>query len=152
MEPTAPATHGVSLGPVLIMMAMFGVLGLVIGHRIGLELGKKAQTNKQFWLYSAGILGCGILLTALAAFFPTVVLALVFGLIAGAIAGCKHGYGQSVGLWAKHDKAFLVSEAKNKDKFKHVKTAGEKRTRTDEKPQRELMSVSPDQSRHYDKK
>lgn len=149
MDPQTAATGNVSFGPVVIIALMFTVLGIVIGHRIGLELGKKADNNKQYWTLNLAVFVVGILLAAISALFPLFVSGLVLGLIGGAIAGLKHGYGKSVGIWKAHDKAFLVSEAKNKDKFKNVKTAGEKRD--DENNERELMSVSPNAAKTYPK-
>lgn len=129
---------------ILITAALFGVLGLMIGHRVGVELGGRAASSKQFWIYNAGVIVVGVILSMLASLGPIVFLGLVVGLIAGAIAGLKQGYGRSEGPWQVHDKAFLVNEEHRKrtEREREAAVRGEEIVTG---PDVELMSVSSDE-------
>lgn len=128
---------------VIVITMLFGVLGIVIGWKVGTVWGARAETNRQYWLRNLAAVLIGIALSCLIAMTGLVTLAgLAIGLIGGTIAGLKMGFGKSVGAWEKHDRYFRV----NKDQVEAAKSA--KRAREagmteEEQAQRDLMSVAP---------
>lgn len=96
---------------VVIVTMLFGVLGIVIGYKAGLEAGKQAVDDRQYWMRNLAAVLIGAVVSAVV--MATGLLALMglgMGLIGGAIAGLKFGYGKSVGLWRKHDAVFRVNK------------------------------------------
>lgn len=126
---------------VVIVTMLFGVLGIVIGYKVGQVLGQAAQTDRQYWLRNLAVVLAGIAVSAAVAATGLVTLmGLALGLIGGAIAGLKFGYGKSVGVWNKHDAVFRV----NKDQVKAAQSAREAREAgmtEEQRAQRDLMSV-----------
>lgn len=126
---------------VVIVTMLFGVLGIVIGYKAGLEAGKQAVDDHQYWMRNLAAVLIGAVVSAVV--MATGLLALMglgMGLIGGAIAGLKFGYGKSVGLWRKHDTVFRV----NKDQVAAADSA--KQAREDgmteqERAGRSLVSV-----------
>lgn len=126
---------------VIIVTMLFGVLGIVIGYKVGYVLGEGAETDRQYWLRNAGAVLVGIVISAVVSALGLITLVgLALGLIGGAIAGLKFGYGKSVGVWAKHDRVFRV----NKDHVDAAASAQEARDAgmtEEERAGRDLMSV-----------
>lgn len=126
---------------VIIVTMLFGVLGIVIGYKVGYELGELAQTDRQYWLRNGAVVLVGIVISAVVSALGLITLVgLALGLIGGAIAGLKFGYGKSVGVWAKHDRLFRV----NKDHVSAAASAKEAREAgmtEEERAKRELVSV-----------
>ena len=119
-------------------------LGIVGGFALGDRIAAELVTRRQYLIANVAVIVCGIVLAALVqAFAPMLVQAGVVGLIGGAVAGLKFGFGESVGLWQVHDEVFQVNK-------EHLETAesgkGEERRRRrksgGEEP--ELMSVASD--------
>ncbi len=95
---------------VIVVTMLFGVLGIVIGYKAGLEAGKTAESDRQYWMRNVAALLIGVVISAVVAATGLLTLmGLSLGLIGGAVAGLKFGYGKSVGLWRKHDTVFRVS-------------------------------------------
>lgn len=127
---------------VAIVSIMFLVLGIVIGERIGEEVASRCVTKRDYWLANLAIVLVGILASALVWATGWVVFAAVtIGLMAGAIAGTKLGFGESTGPWKFHDQALGV----NKGQVKAAKSARAeeaRRRRRAGEPEPELMSVA----------
>lgn len=127
-----------------IVIALLLVLGVMLGWRIGSELGDRAVTTKDYWVYNIGVLVAGMFFVALVSTLGLPVLgACGLGIMAGGLLGLKLQFGESVGPWKVHDKAFNI----NKDQQKVAEEGtGEERRRkrqerrkTGEEPQ--LISV-----------
>lgn len=129
---------------VIIVTMLFGVLGIVIGWKVGTVWGSLAETDRQYWMRNLAVVLIGVVLSAVvAATGMTTLMGLTVGLIGGSIAGLKMGFGKSVGVWQKHDRYFRV----NKDQVKASETA--RRARSEgmterQRAERDLMSVAPD--------
>ena len=92
---------------VVVVTMLFGVLGIMIGYKAGLEGGKTAANDRQYWARNGVALLVGVAVSAVVAATGLLTLmGLSIGLIGGAVAGLKFGYGKSVGLWRKHDTVF----------------------------------------------
>lgn len=126
---------------VVVVTMLFGVLGIMIGYKAGLEGGKTAANDRQYWARNGVALLVGVAVSAVVA--ATGLLTLVglsIGLIGGAVAGLKFGYGKSVGLWRKHDTMFRV----NKDQVAAADSAKQARDEgmtEEERAKRDLVSV-----------
>lgn len=130
-----------------LLLALFGI---IIGSHIGDEWGQKAPDKRTYWKYNGIAYAVGIgasLLVWLTGWvtlaFPTV------GMLGGAIAGLKMGYGASVGPWKAHDRFFNRSNkraaAKRKvgaDKSATGSWARRKPAGEPETDEPELMSVA----------
>lgn len=125
----------------IIVTMLFGVLGIVIGWKAGTVLGEAAEDDHQYWmrnLYAVligGVVSMFVMMSGLVALYG-----LAVGLIGGAIAGLKMGYGKSVGIWQKHDRLFRV----NKDQLEaaeSAKRAKEAGMTEREQAARDLVSV-----------
>lgn len=126
---------------VFIVMLMFFVFGVLLGNKIGHLLGERAETSKQYWLYNLAVVAGGIVLSAVvSAFGLKTVAGFTIGLIAGGIMGLKFGFGKSVGVWEKHDRAFRVN-ADQLDAAQAEKRAEERGESAEEARERELISV-----------
>ena len=131
---------------VIIITMLFGVLGIMIGYKVGYVLGEGAQTDRQYWLRNAAAVLVGIVLSAVVSALGLMTLVgLTLGLIGGAIAGLKFGYGKSVGVWQKHDRVFRV----NREHVDAASSAQEARNAgmtEEERAQRDLVSVGTAQA------
>lgn len=126
---------------VIVVTMLFGVLGIVIGYKAGLEAGKTAESDRQYWMRNVAALLIGVVISAVVAATGLLTLmGLSLGLIGGAVAGLKFGYGKSVGLWRKHDTVFRV----NKDQVAAADSAKQARDEgmtEEERAKRDLVSV-----------
>lgn len=126
---------------VIVVTMLFGVLGIVIGYKAGLEAGKTAESDRQYWMRNVVALLIGVVISAVVAATGLLTLmGLSLGLIGGAVAGLKFGYGKSVGLWRKHDTVFRV----NKDQVAAADSAKQARDEgmtEEERAKRDLVSV-----------
>ncbi len=127
----------------IIVTMLFGVLGIVIGWKVGTVWGASATTNRQYWLRNLAAVLIGIVLSCVVTMSGFVTLAgLAIGLIGGTVAGLKMGFGKSVGAWEKHDRFFRV----NKDQVaasESAKRARETGMTEEEQAKRDLVSVTP---------
>ena len=126
---------------VVVVTMLFGVLGIMIGYTAGLEGGKTAANDRQYWARNGVALLVGVAVSAVVAATGLLTLmGLSIGLIGGAVAGLKFGYGKSVGLWRKHDTMFRV----NKDQVAAADSAKQARDEgmtEEERAKRDLVSV-----------
>lgn len=126
---------------VVVVTMLFGVLGIMIGYKAGLEGGKTAANDRQYWARNGVALLAGVAVSAVVAATGLLTLmGLSIGLIGGAVAGLKFGYGKSVGLWRKHDTMFRV----NKDQVAAADSAKQARDEgmtEEERAKRDLVSV-----------
>lgn len=126
---------------VVIITLLFGVLGILIGYKAGSVWGASAQGDRQYWMRNLAFVLVGIALSAVVSAFQLVTLVgLAIGLIGGGIAGLKLGYGQSVGVWQKHDRVFRVNK-EHLDAAASAKRAREEGMTARERSERELISV-----------
>lgn len=127
-----------------IVALMLFLLGIIIGVRIGGELAKGCVTKREYWLANLKILGVGVLVSALIGLTGlTLVAGIPIGAMAGAIASLKMDFGESVGPWKFHDKAFRV----NKDQLRRAQNGNAeavRRARRDGTPMPEVISVADD--------
>lgn len=129
---------------VVVMMMLFGVFGIIIGYKIGEVLGEAAQTDKQYWLRNLWVFLGGILISAVISAIGLLTLGtLGIGMIAGAIAGLKAGYGKSVGLWNKHDRYFRVNRDQVAATESRDKASAEGMS-DEERAARQVISVNND--------
>ena len=126
---------------VVVVTMLFGVLGIMIGYKAGLDGGKTAANDRQYWARNGVALLVGVAVSAVVAATGLLTLmGLSIGLIGGAVAGLKFGYGKSVGLWRKHDTVFRV----NKDQVAAADSAKQARDEgmtEEERAKRDLVSV-----------
>ena len=126
---------------IFIVMLLFFVFGVLLGYGVGHELGKRAQTNAQYWLYNLLAVTAGVALSAVvSAFGLRSVAGMAIGAIAGAIVGIKFGYGKSVGVWRRHDRVFRVNADQVSAEDSARAAAGRGQTE-EQAASRELISV-----------
>lgn len=126
---------------VVVVTMLFGVLGIMIGYKAGLEGGKTAANDRQYWARNGVALLVGVAVSAVVAATGLLTLmGLSIGLIGGAVAGLKFGYGKSVGLWRKHDTVFRVNKGQvaAADSAKQARDEG---MTEEERAKRDLVSV-----------
>ena len=129
---------------VIIVTMLFGVLGIVIGWKVGSVGGSLAETDRQYWMRNLAVVLVGIALSAVvAATGLTTLMGLTVGLIGGSIAGLKMGFGKSVGVWQKHDRYFRVNKEHMKASDAAQRARSEGMTER-QRAERDLMSVAPD--------
>lgn len=129
---------------VIIVTMLFGVLGIVIGWKVGSVWGSLAGTDRQYWMRNLAVVLVGIALSAVvAATGLTTLMGLTVGLIGGSIAGLKMGFGKSVGVWQKHDRYFRVNKEHMKASDAAQRARSEGMTER-QRAERDLMSVAPD--------
>lgn len=127
-----------------IVAVMLFLLGIIIGVRIGSELAKGCVTKREYWIANLKILVGGVLVSALIGLTGlTLVAGVPIGAMAGAIASLKMDFGESVGPWKFHDKAFRV----NKNQLRRAQDGNAeavRRARRDGTPMPEVISVADD--------
>ncbi len=128
------------------IIALFLLLfGIYAGVGAGDILSKRCVTRGDYWRWNLIVLGIGVLATALVLMTGLLMLVmLVFGAMAGAVAGLKMGFGESVGFWNKVDRKFRV----NRDQVRRAENpqrAEEVRRARREGREPELMSVQAPQ-------
>ena len=95
-----------------IVSILFAALGIVLGFHAGEEAGARCANNAGYAVANLVAFVLGSLLFAVVwATGYIVVGTLAIGAIAGAIAGLKFGYGESVGPWKFVDR-FTTSGAR----------------------------------------
>ena len=100
------------MGFVGAILALFLLLfGIYAGVGAGDILAKRCVTRGDYFRWNLAVLGIGVVATALVCLTGLFMLiVLVFGVMAGTVAGLKMGFGESVGPWKKVDKAFRVNK------------------------------------------
>lgn len=132
---------------IVLVSLLLGVLGIVIGFRIGGDLAHNVTNRKDYWKYNLIAYLVGILVSAVIWAAGWVVLSFVaIGALGGCIAGLKFGYGESVGPWKAHDRFMRVngshlSRAELKERRRGAK-GGDDPDDQDDPEERELISVA----------
>ena len=128
---------------------MLLIFGIVIGQKLGDELGNHVITSRQYWAANIIVLIVCILLFS---FFSILEWLLVepflVGVLAGSIVGLKLSFGESVGPWKVHDKIFNVNQ-KHQEAAKDDKAATARRVRRasgEEAP--DVISVTKNETSH----
>lgn len=134
---------------IVLVSLLFGVLGIVIGFRIGSDLSHKVESRKDYWRYNLYAYLVGIVVSAIIWAAGWVVLAFVaIGGLGGCIAGLKFGYGESVGPWKAHDRFMKVNEKHlSKAELKARRAKGADGEAEKDPEERELISVADPGSR-----
>lgn len=138
-----------------IVILLLLALGILIGYRIGTELGGRAITKSEYWKYNALVLLVGMLLVALVGILGLPVLgACGFGIMGGGLLGLKMEFGESVGLWRKHDKAFNINREQQKvaDEGTGEERRRRKRARREGVEEPQLISVENNDNRSAENK
>lgn len=137
---------------IVIVSLLLLVFGIILGVRTGEEMAKGLVTKRDYALANLKVFVIGAVISAVVYATGLVVLvAFTLGLIAGAIAGLKFGFGESVGPWKFHDKAFHVNE-KQVEVAESGKGEARRRRRKEGGPEPELMSVAQPTSSDNEKK
>lgn len=128
----------------IICAALVLIFGIVIGNRIGQELGEHVVTTRSYWLCNAGALVAGILLVAVLGVLGLALIQPgVLGLMAGAIVGLKMSFGESVGPWRVLDRALNVNRA-HRETAERGTGPERRRRRASGEAAPQLISVSGD--------
>ena len=129
------AFAGAVLALVLFLFGIFAGVGL------GDILAKKVVTRGEYIRMNLAVFGVAVLASAIVlALSLTMLVALIFGVVAGALAGLKFGFGESIGPWGFVDKKVGT----NKDQVRRVGSKNAeayRRARRDGTPEPELISV-----------
>lgn len=132
---------------VAVVAALLAVFGIVVGWKAGQEWGSRAADDRGYWLRNLGALCAGGVVSALVAASGLVTLvALPAGLVGGAVAGLKAGYGKSVGAWRRHDE-FLGVNRDQVEAAEASRRARESGMSEREMAERDLMSVRGDEGK-----
>lgn len=127
-------------GAVVALLLFF--FGIVTGAGIGDRLAPRCVTRREYWLANVGILLVGAVLSALVLLSTfTMLVGLVIGLMAGAVAGLKMAFGESVGPWKAHDRFFKVNKDQLRRSENGERAEAVRRARRDGTPEPELISV-----------
>lgn len=131
---------------IAIFVIMLFAFGLVIGEHVGEEMGGKCVEKRDFHLANLKILAVGVVASAVVWAVQMLTLAgLVFGLMAGALAGARIGFGESVGPWKFTDKYFNVNKGgTTRTEVEKARGRAARKARKEGKPEPELMSVQMD--------
>ena len=97
---------------ITIVSILFAVFGIFIGFHLGEDAGGRVRGTTGFFVANLAAVLAGSFLFMVVWMTGYVVLGMfAIGAVAGATAGLKFGYGESVGPWAVHDKAFNVNRS-----------------------------------------
>jgi hypothetical protein len=131
---------------VAIFVIMLFAFGLVIGEHVGEEMGGRCVEKRDFHIANLKIIGVGVVASAVVWAVQLLTLAgLVFGLMVGAIAGAKIGFGESVGPWKFADKYFNVNKGQvGRSEAEKSRGRAARKARREGEPEPELMSVQMD--------
>lgn len=124
-----------------IASAVLLVLGILIGQRVGSELGQRAETSKQYWLWNLAVVAGGIVAIAVLGLMTLVLFeAVALGFIAGGVVGLKLAFGESSGPWKAHDRFYNVNKG-HQEAAKGGKGAARRRRRRTGEAAPDLISV-----------
>lgn len=93
----------------IILFILLFAFSTFVGFQVGTPLGERAQTTADYWKMNAGAIVAAVLLTLVCSSMP-LLWAAIIGMLAGAIAGMKMSFGESVGPWKAHDEFFNVNK------------------------------------------
>ena len=132
---------------ITIVSILFAAFGIFIGFHLGEDAGGRVWGTTGFFAANLAAVLAGSFLFMVVWMTGYVVLGMfAIGAIAGAIAGLKFGYGESVGPWKFVDR-LMTPEARARDRERaRVKRAKRERARTGAS-EPELMSVTDDKKK-----
>lgn len=126
---------------ITVVSLLFAVFGIVVGFHLGDEAGARCESSVRYATANLAAVLAGSVLFMLVWMTGYVVLGMfAFGAVAGAVAGLKFGYGESVGPWKLVDR-LMTPAARQRDRERaRARRAAVRRAKTgDAEP--ELMSV-----------
>jgi len=125
-----------------ILFVLFLGFGIMLGMNLGEGWAQGCVTKHDYLIANLKVYGIGVAGIAICmALAVYVVTGIPFGIIVGGIAGCKMGFGESVGPWKFIDKTFRV----NKDHLRRSENGNAeavRRARKEGTPEPEFMSVA----------
>lgn len=131
---------GFALTVVSILFAAFGIL---LGFHAGEEWGARCEDTAGYAVANlAAVLIGSVLFMVVWATGYVVVGMLAIGTVAGAIAGLKFGYGDSVGPWKFVDRLMTPGTATPRDRERARARRAERKARRGGAEEPELISVS----------
>ena len=90
---------------ITVVSLLFAVFGIVVGFHLGDEAGARCESSARYATANLAAVLVGSVLFMLVWMTGYVVLGMfAFGAVAGAVAGLKFGYGESVGPWKLVDR------------------------------------------------
>lgn len=127
---------------ITVVSLLFAVFGIVVGFHLGDEAGARCENTARYATANVVAILAGSLLFMVVWATGYVVLGMfAFGAVAGAVAGLKFGYGESVGPWKFVDR-LMTPAARQRDRERaRARRAAAKRARTGV-AEPELMSVA----------
>lgn len=127
---------------ITVVSLLFAVFGIVVGFHLGDEAGARCENTARYATANVVAILVGSLLFMVVWATGYVVLGMfAFGAVAGAVAGLKFGYGESVGPWKFVDR-LMTPAARQRDRERaRVRRAAAKRARIGA-AEPELMSVA----------
>lgn len=127
---------------ITVVSLLFAVFGIVVGFHLGDEAGARCENTARYATANVVAILVGSLLFMVVWATGYVVLGMfAFGAVAGAVAGLKFGYGESVGPWKFVDR-LMTPAARQRDRERaRARRAAAKRARTGA-AEPELMSVA----------
>ncbi len=133
---------------ITIVSILFAAFGIVMGFHFGEEAGYRLEGKGAYAAANlAAVVIGGFLFMIVFATGYVVVGMFAIGAVAGAVAGLKFGFGESVGPWKFVDK-LMTPAARERDRERaRVKRAEIKREATGE-AEPELMSVKGEDKKH----
>lgn len=127
---------------ITVVSLLFTVFGIVVGFHLGDEAGARCENTVRYATANVvAILADSLLFMVVWATGYVVLGMFAFGAVAGAVAGLKFGYGESVGPWKFVDR-LMTPAARQRDRERaRARRAAAKRARTGA-AEPELMSVA----------
>lgn len=129
---------------ITVVSLLFAVFGIVVGFHLGDEAGARCEGTAKYGMANLVAVLAGSLLFMVVWMTGYVVLGtFAFGAVAGAIAGLKFGYGESVGPWKFVDRLMTPAARKRDRERARMRREARKRAKTGA-AEPELISVSGD--------
>ena len=127
---------------ITVVSLLFAVFGIVVGFHLGDEAGARCEGTARYATANlVAVLAGSALFMVVWATGYVVLGTFAFGAVAGAVAGLKFGYGESVGPWKFVDR-LMTPAARQRDRERaRVRRAAVKRAKTGAS-EPELMSVT----------
>ncbi len=136
-----------------VLALLFLLFGIFAGVGAGDILSKRCVTRREYIWMNVLILAAGVVATTLVCLTGLFMLILlVFGLMSGALAGLKMGFGESVGPWKRVDRAFKVNKDHVRRSENPEAAEAARRARRDGGPEPEFMSAQGDHGSRDDRK
>lgn len=127
---------------ITVVSLLFAVFGIVVGFHLGDEAGARCENTARYATANVVAILVGSLLFMVVWATGYVVLGMfAFGAVAGAVAGLKFGYGESVGPWKFVDRLMTPAACQRDRERARARRAAAKRARTGA-AEPELMSVA----------